>query len=65
MHLLKSSVCANKLDCARERHQSHTVLLWEDNLKKALTEIGLENEPNWECLVVHRKTRVILNNLRG
>ena len=42
MHLLKSSVCANKLD-VQERDISLTQFsCGKDNLKKALTEIGLE-----------------------
>ena len=32
----------------------------KDNFEKVFMELGWENVPNWECLFVHRKTRIIL-----
>ena len=33
--------------------------LWERQFERALKELGWEKAPNWECLFVHRKTKVI------
>ena len=35
-------------------------LLWKRQFEEALVEPGWEEVPNWACLFVHRKTKVIL-----
>ena len=43
-------------------------MLWERHFEQALSELGSEKNPNWECMVVHRKqglfTSVYVDNTK-
>ena len=36
-------------------------LFWERQFEEVLLELGWEKVPNWECLFVHRKQKLILS----
>ena len=40
-------------------------LLWKRQFEDVVLEFGWEKVPHWECLFVHRKTKIILIGIRG
>ena len=40
-------------------------LPWKRQFEEALLELGWEKIPNWECMFVHRKQRLLSVSIRG